>query len=134
MAKCGLNLLPPAPAPATRSRSSKLGEDNVHMLEPASTGKSLCPLSHREVKKREGGGMCRSPSPDGAVKKKGGEGQGEREAAWGRGCVAQRFSHAAGSRFLWLLQRFCSGFVPCCHQQELLHPRCIGEGKGDHLP
>ena len=57
-------------APPTGSHDSKLREDNVCMLEPASTGKSLCPLSEREVKKGERGGVSRSPSPDGAVQKK----------------------------------------------------------------
>lgn len=93
-------------------------------------GRSLHSLSQRRRKGRS----C-FPSPDGPVKKK--EVRDvvpkSKRRACGCGCVALHLGHSAGNRFLLLFQMFHIGFVLCCHQQEQVHLRCIGEGKSDHV-
>lgn len=75
-------------APVTGTHNSKLREDNVHMLEPDSPGKSLCP-SLREVKKGEGvgGGLLAPPLLVGLCRKRHSSVEGE--AAQRHGCMAR---------------------------------------------
>lgn len=93
-------------APVTGTHNSKLREDNVHMLEPASPGKSLCPLSQRGKEGGRGGrGLAGSPSPSGAV-------QNKARLRRGRGST-EPWLHGRElkSHFLSLLPRFSVGFV-----------------------
>lgn len=90
------------------------------------------PLSQRGEEGGRGGGSL-SPSPDGPVQKKEARDAGSERQ---RGDVAALPGGSVilpGVGFCPCSRGFVVGFVRCCHQQEQLHLRCVGEGKGDHL-